>query len=94
MAAETTFLGGYKVGLISASLSAKSEKERKKKKRDSSFLFDSSEVAQPTFIPVKKKVKIKKYCKYSMLPSFRTMKFNTLSLCLILIYITGIYSFI
>ncbi|CAB4017920.1 RNA-binding 34 [Paramuricea clavata] len=59
MAAEATFLGGYKVGLISASLSAKSEKEGKKKKRDSSFLFDSGEVAQPTFIPVKKKKKIK-----------------------------------
>lgn len=90
MAAETTFLGGYKVGLISASLSAKSEKEGKKKKRDSSFLFDSGEVAQPTFIPVKKKVNITKYCKYSMLPSFRTMNVTLY----LLIYITGIYSFI
>ena len=57
MAAETAFLGGYKVGSISASLCAESEKEGKKKKRDSSFILDSSEVAQPTFIPIKKKVK-------------------------------------
>lgn len=70
MAAETTFLGGYKVGLISASLSAKSEKEGKKKKRDSSFLFDSGEVAQPTFIPVKKKVNINKILQIQYVAQF------------------------
>ena len=57
MAAEIAFLGGYKVGSISASLRTESEKEGTKKKRDSSIVFDESEVTLPTFIPVKKKVK-------------------------------------
>ena len=62
MADEAVFLGGYKVGLISASLCAKSDKEGKKNKRNSSFIFESTDVAQPTFIPVKKQVKSNKYC--------------------------------
>ena len=73
MAAETVFLGGYKVGLISASLCPEGEKKRTKKKRESSIVFDESEATQPTFIPVKKKVKI---YYYSALPCFRTVKFR------------------
>lgn len=60
MADETGFLGGYKVGLISASLCAERGKEGKKNKRDSSFIFESTDVTQPTFVPVKKKVNLRK----------------------------------
>ena len=60
MADETGFLGGYKVGLISASLCAERGKEGKKNKRDSSLIFESTDVTQPTFAPVKKKVNLRK----------------------------------
>lgn len=58
MAAENAFLGGYKVGLISASLLTKGDREGKKRKKNKGLIFDSSETSQPTFIPVKKKVKM------------------------------------
>ena len=56
MAAENAFLEGYKIGLISASLLTGVDEVRKKRKRNKGF--DRSGAAQPTFIPVKKKVKM------------------------------------
>ncbi|XP_028396068.1 RNA-binding protein 34-like [Dendronephthya gigantea] len=59
MAAENAFLGGYKVGLISASLLTGDYKKAKKRKGNEGLIFESSEALQPTFIPVKKEKKVK-----------------------------------
>ena len=56
MADKSAFLGGYKVGSISASLFVENGNREKERKRQITSIFDGSDVAQPTFIPVKKKV--------------------------------------
>ena len=64
MAADDGLLGGYKVGLISASLHTKGQERCKNKDSKTSDLLFANINSQPNFIAVTKKVVT---CYYSLL---------------------------
>ena len=54
--ADDGLLGGYKVGLISATLNRKSKEKGKSDEKDVESLLFPSRIAQPSFVAVAKKV--------------------------------------